>query len=81
MQTAATWRAMPNLAANLEYNGIILDSENAAAGTKKFRHAITPSVSGNMDQILASAFVSVPLDTTTRDVQTFAFGANVGFMF
>lgn len=81
MQTAATWQAMPNLAANLEYNSIILDSDTSGTGNKKFRHALTPSVSGSFDQILASGFVSIPLDTTTRDYQNIAFGANLGYMF
>ncbi|TVQ78047.1 MAG: hypothetical protein EA369_08005 [Bradymonadales bacterium] len=80
MQTAASWRALPNLAVNAEYNAIILDSKFAGAG-KKFRHAMTPSISGNIDQILLAGFVTLPLDSTTRDRQSVAFGANVGYLF
>jgi len=84
-QTAATWRAMSNLDLNLEYNTIILDKETAGRlvgeGETKFRHSITPSVSGNYESILGQAFVSLPLDKATRDVHNVAFGAGVGYMF
>lgn len=82
-QTAASWKAMPNLSANLEYNTIYMDSatRNVTNETPNFRHAVTPSVSGNYNQITGQAFVSLPLDKATRDVQTVAFGANIGYQF
>jgi hypothetical protein len=79
-QLAGSWHAMPNLNANLEYNTIYLDSKTAATRAK-FRHAITPSVSGNYDALLAAAYVTVPLDAPTRDRTNVAFGINAGYSF
>lgn len=83
-QAAASWHAMPSVQANLEYNAIILDTTTAqATGVSKQRylHGLTPSLSGNYDAVLGSAFVTVPLDGRTRDVTNVAFGANVGYAF
>lgn len=79
-QNAVTWHAMPNVNANLEYNTTSLDT--ATRGTRaKFRHALTPSVNGTFNQVMASAFVTVPLDAPTRDYTTVAFGLNAGYTF
>lgn len=80
-QTALTWKATPYLNANLEYNAIVLDSATAVPANQddKYRHAIAPSVSGEMNNFIASAFLSVPLDTPTRDIQAVAFGINAGY--
>lgn len=79
-QAAASWKAMPNLAANLEYNTIFLDKATVG-NDKKFRHALAPSISGSFSGVIASAFANVPLDETTRDIHNVAFGANIGYMF
>jgi len=79
-QLASTWHAHPNMDANLELNTITLDKATAETG-KKFRMGLTPSVSGHYDQILGQAFVTIPLDSTTRDVANVAFGINAGYMF
>lgn len=78
-QLGASWHAMPNMHANLEYNAIFADS--ATFGSKKYRHALSPSLSGNYDNFLGSAFVNVPLDSTTRDIHNVAFGLNAGYTF
>lgn len=84
-QTAATWKAMPYLNANLEYNTLITDKQTArlinATREKRYLHAISPSVSGEYDQVAGNIYVNVPLDKATRDVQNVAFGLNVGYMF
>ncbi|PIR23047.1 MAG: hypothetical protein COV44_04820 [Deltaproteobacteria bacterium CG11_big_fil_rev_8_21_14_0_20_45_16] len=80
-QTAATYKAMENLNANLEYNTMILDSETAGSGNGKYKHALTPSLSGDYNRILGQAFVNIPLDSETRDVQNVAIGASVGYQF
>lgn len=79
-QAAASWKALPNLSANLEYNNILFDKATAGAG-KKWKHAVAPSISGNYGPVLASAFASLPLDKTTRDFHNVAFGANLGYLF
>lgn len=88
-QNAFSWHALPYLHANLEYNTAIMDTTTRTeiewrAGAKdpaKFRHALTPSVNGNWDKILASAYVTVPLDKPTRDYTNVAFGLNAGYTF
>lgn len=88
-QTALTWNAMPNLHANLEYNTITLDTasniKNATTTTRtkgnRFRHSVSPSLSGSYDQFLGSLFVTVPLDKATRDMTTMALGLNAGYQF
>ncbi len=79
-QAAASWKALPNLSANVEYNNILLD-KTTAGEDKKWRHAVAPSLSGNFGPLLASAFVSLPIDKPTRDFHNFAFGANLGYLF
>lgn len=80
IQVATSWRATPQLSANLEYNTIILDDDSAGTGDN-FRHALTPSVSGDFNNLLASAFVTVPLDSDTQDIGNFSFGAEAGWAF
>ncbi|MBN8554818.1 MAG: hypothetical protein J0L93_05180 [Deltaproteobacteria bacterium] len=84
-QTAASWHALQNLNANIEYNTVYLDSKTAMDGgtTKRaqFRSSITPSLSGNYEQILASAYVTLPIDAATRDRTAVAFGVNAGYSF
>ncbi len=82
-QLAGSWHAMNNLNLNVEYNTIYGEDSllKTAVGDKQFRHGITPSISGNYDQLLASAFATIPLDSTTRDLTNVAFGANVGYLF
>lgn len=82
-QTALTWKAMPNLNANLEYNTVILDSATRTTTEKddQYRHAISPSVSGNYNQMTGQIFANLPLDSATRKNQNVAFGANVGYRF
>lgn len=79
-QTAATWFIWPSFHANLEYNTIFFDSETAGP-RKKYRHALTPSLTGYYESFLASAFVTAPLDSTTRDATTALFGFNMGYAF
>lgn len=79
-QTAISWTPMEVLALNLEYNAIVFDTETTSGG-KRYRHALTPSVSGNYGNILGSAFTVIPLDSTTRDYSAVAFGLNAGYMF
>jgi hypothetical protein len=78
-QTALTWKAMAYLNVNLEYNTIIADTETF--GNTKYRHALTPSVSGSYEQLIASAHVNVPLDKATRDAHNVSFGLNAGWAF
>jgi len=87
-QTALTWHALPNLQGNLEYNGIIFDNETktglgilGSTATKKWRHAVVPSISGNYDNVQAALYASVPLDKSTRDITNVAFGLNAGYLF
>lgn len=83
-QLAGTWHAMPNVHANLEYNTVFLDTATAQDLTgknTKFRHAVTPSIAGNYEQMLASAYATLPLDSTTRDVSNVSFGLNAGYAF
>lgn len=82
-QTAGTYRAMANLDLNLEYNAILMDSATRTVTEKnsKFRHAISPSVSGTYENVLAQAYANLPLDAATRETQTVSFGATVGYMF
>jgi hypothetical protein len=78
-QLAGSWHAMPNMHVNLEYNAIY--AEKSTFGSDKYRHALAPSISGNFDQIIGSAFVNVPLDSVTRDYHNLAFGINAGYTF
>lgn len=82
-QTAGTYRAMANLDLNLEYNAMLMDSATRIVTEKnsKFRHAISPSVSGTYENVLAQAYANLPLDAATRETQTVSFGATVGYMF
>ncbi|MDB5038562.1 MAG: hypothetical protein JWQ35_2090 [Bacteriovoracaceae bacterium] len=81
-QTAGSWHIIPNLHGNLEYNTIYLDTASSSTGTgKKFAHALTPSLSGNYEKAVASAFATIPLDSTTRKVTNVAFGLNAGYTF
>lgn len=78
-QLAGSWHAMPNLHLNAEYNTIY--GNKATFGTKKFRHAVAPSVSGNYEAFTGSVYGNIPLDSQTRDIATVAFGLNVGYSF
>ncbi len=79
-QVAATWHALPNLHLNAEYNAIALDTATASTG-KRLRHGMSPSISGNYEALLASAYVTVPFDSTTRDLTAVSFGLNAGYSF
>jgi hypothetical protein len=88
-QNAVSWHALPYLHANLEYNTVIMDTAtraetiNYASTTDraKFRHAVTPSVNGTIDQMMGAAYVTIPLDKPTRDYTNVAFGINAGYTF
>jgi len=78
-QLATSWHAMPSLHLNAEYNTVYANA--AMFGTKKYRHSIAPSVSGNYEAFTGSIYGNIPLDSTTRDLSTVAFGLNVGYTF
>ena len=80
-QLAASWHATPSIHGNIEYNTIYLDSASYDGVNRKFKHAMTPSVSGNYDKMVASAFATIPLDKTTRDLTNVSFGLNAGYTF
>ncbi len=80
LQVAGSWHALPYLHLNGEYNAIIMDTKTAGTG-KKFRHGLSPSISGNYDAFIASAYATVPIDTTTRDLHNVSFGINAGYTF
>lgn len=88
-QAAASYEAMENMYVNLEYNTVYLgkatrsDSQTYVVSTERaaLRHALTPSINGNWEQIMASAYVTVPLDKPTRDYTNVAFGLNAGYQF
>jgi len=79
VQLGLSYHAMPNLHLNAEYNTIY--GNKAAFGTKKFRHAATPSISGNYEAFMGSLYASLPLDSTTRDIHNVSFGLNAGYSF
>jgi hypothetical protein len=85
-QVGASWHAMPNLHVNLEWNNIIMDTSTRYETTvnsknTRWRHNLTPSVSGTYDMVIANAFVTVPLDQASRKASNVAFGANAGWTF
>ncbi len=79
-QLAASYHIMPTLQGNLEYNMLVLD-KNAPYAVKRLKHAITPSVSGNYNALIAAAQVTIPLDSATRDITNVSFGINAGYSF
>ncbi len=81
-QVAASWHALPNLHTNLEYNSIALDSSSRrGTETARYSHSLTPSLSGNYENILGQVFATVPLDKNTRRYTNVAFGLNTGYTF
>lgn len=82
-QLGTSWQALNNLSANLEYNTLYLDdaTKTESGGTARFRHGITPSISGNYEALVASAYATIPLDKSSRDVTAVSIGANVGYQF
>lgn len=78
---AFTWKAMSNLNCNLEYNAIALDTPTRAEKNTQYRHTVTPSLSGDYNNVVGQVFANIPLDAATRKIQKVAFGANIGYQF
>lgn len=81
VQLGASWHAMPNLHLNAEYNTIYGSKGAFPSGTKKFRHAASPSISGNYEAFMGSLYANIPFDSTTRDIHNVSFGLNAGYTF
>jgi hypothetical protein len=58
-----------------------MDGATNNGNNKAWKHAVTPSVSGNYDKLVASAYATIPLDKTTRNYTNVAFGLNAGYTF
>ncbi len=85
-QLGVSFRAMPELAINAEYNTILLDKatqNEASIGTqsRRFRQTITPSISGEFANVVGQVYGNIPVDSTTRKASAFSAGLNVGYTF
>lgn len=84
IQAAASYKALPFMAINMEYNTMIHDKASkatVAGDSARFRHALTPSLSGTYESVMGQAFVNIPLDKPTRNTQVVSAGLNVGYLF
>ena len=85
-QLGVSFKAMPNLAINAEYNALLLDKKTQAAtaiGTdsRRLRQVISPSISGEWSGVMAQVYGNIPVDSTSRKATAVNAGLNMGYMF